>query len=272
MALKRSGFNLGIRAVAALRPHEQVIPEHVDSIAEKLLADRVQKDPILVDGETGTVLDGMHRLAAFQKLGIANAVCCSVDYSSRSVVLGRWARVYTLPDEGFPREALERIGFRLPSTYEKAFALLDSRKAGPAAFWGGSVFLSEESREVSSALRIIGSVDLMAADRRWKRKFVPEDEVDFAVNVPRTLVVLVQRITKEDVVGAARSGNLFPCKTSMHLVDPRPVGVDFPISGLDSATSTSLMKTLESREPVELPAGSLYEGRRYKERLLVLNE
>ncbi|MDG6898766.1 MAG: hypothetical protein JRN24_03400, partial [Nitrososphaerota archaeon] len=62
------------------------------------------------------------------------------------------------------------------------------------------------------------------------------------------------------------------CKTSMHLIDPRPVAVDFPVAELNEATSRSLEERLRGRGERLLPADSVYEGRRYKERLLLLNQ
>jgi hypothetical protein len=58
----------------------------------------------------------------------------------------------------------------------------------------------------------------------------------------------------------------------MHLIDPRPVAVNFPVEDLNDATSASLRKLLEGRREYLLPSDSLYEGRRYKERLLLLNQ
>ena len=88
----------------------------------------------------------------------------------------------------------------------------------------------------------------------------------------RNVVVLLRKIWKDDVVEAARSGRLFPCKTSMHRIDPRPVAVNFPLAELDGATSTSLRQALAGKEEQVLPPGSIYEGRRYKERLVLLNQ
>jgi ParB-like chromosome segregation protein Spo0J len=85
MALAKAGFTLAVKPVSTLRPHEEVIPSHVEGLAAEMKRDGVQKDPIIVDGDTMTVLDGMHRLAAFVSLGVENAVCCSVDYSSPAV-------------------------------------------------------------------------------------------------------------------------------------------------------------------------------------------
>ena len=85
-------------------------------------------------------------------------------------------------------------------------------------------------------------------------------------------LVLLPRLNKQDVLTAARSGRLFPCKTTMHIIDPRPVAIDFPLAELMKRTSPRpvLDGILKEEQSRLLPTNSVYEGRRYKERLLVL--
>jgi hypothetical protein len=272
MALAKAGFTLGIKPVSALRPHEETIASHVQGLAAEMKADGVQKDPIIIDQASLTVLDGMHRLAAFISLGLENAVCCSVDYASPAVKLGRWARVYTLPN-GFPfPEILRRFGLTRRSTLAQAFDALEGRDSGLALLTPDSAYLPERGLDLELALEIMGDFDRTAETSGWKREFVPEDDVDVPLQSDRNLVLLVRKLRKDDVVKSAISGRLFPCKTSMHLIDPRPVAVNFPMSELGGATSASLRRRLEGRHEQLLPPGSLYEGRRYKERLLLLNQ
>ena len=272
MALARAGFVLGIKPVSVLRPHEEVIKKHVGELAEEMTREGVQKDPIIVDRESLTVLDGMHRLAAFELLGVENAVCCSVDYSTSAVTLGRWARVYIAPDRESAAEALRDSGITRKATYAGAYEALDRRADGLAVLTSAAAYLPDRRIELGEAIAVIEDIDERSQAKGWKRLFVPEDEVDVHLQSAGSMVVLLRRLGKDDVVAAARSGNLFPCKTSMHRIDPRPVAVNFPMAELNSATSASLARALAGREERLLPAGSTYEGRRYKERLLLLSQ
>ncbi len=232
----------------------------------------VQKDPIIIDGESATVLDGMHRLAAFNALHIENAVCCSVDYSSRAVTLGRWARVFTLNRGDSVGEFLAPSGIARRTTLADAFHALEMREAAIAAFTTDAAFVPESDFDLALAFAAIASFDRLAATKACSRSFVSEDDVDVPLQAERNVVLLVRRLGKDDVVGAAQSGRLFPCKTSMHRIDPRPVAVNFPIDKLNHATTATLRASLEGRTERLLPPDSLYEGRRYKERLLLLNQ
>ncbi len=271
MSLTKAGFVLGIKPVSALRPHEDIIPEHVRGLASDVAKEGIQKDPIIIDGESLTVLDGMHRLAAFGALGIENAVCCSVEYSSKAVTLGRWARVYATPRGDSIRDVLRESGLTKRTTLAQAFDALEGLDAGLALLTSDAAYLPEGRLDISAAMETMHGFDRASEERGWARSFVPEDDVDVPLQSERNIVLLVRKLRKDDVVNAARSGRLFPCKTSMHRIDPRPVAVDFPIAELSGATSTSLRKKLEGRKEVLLPANSLYEGRRYQERLLLLN-
>ena len=272
MALAKAGLILSVKPVSVLRPHEETIPEHVRGLAAEMKRDGIQRDPIIIDQDTATVLDGMHRLAAFGALKIEKAVCCSVDYTSKAVSVGRWARVYAMGKVDSAAEILGPWGVTQRATLAAAFDALDNRDVGLAVLTPNAAFLPQRKMDLAGAIDTIEALDSLAAERRWERKFVPEDDIDVPLQSERNLVVLVRRLGKDDVVSAGRSGKLFPCKTSMHRIDPRPVAVNFPLAELDGATTASLRKTLGDGEGQLLPPDSMYEGRRYKERLLLLSQ
>jgi hypothetical protein len=271
MALAMAGFSLGIRPVSSLLPHEEVIARHVEQLAAEMIRDGVQKDPIIIDRESAAVLDGMHRLAAFQKLRVGNAVCCSVDYGSQAVSLGRWARVFSLREGDSLKKDLETLGNVKRAPLAEAFSALDRREIALAVLTQDAAYVLGGA-EFDDSSAATAAMDKLAEQQRWERTFVPEDEVDVPLQQMRRIVVLPRRLTKDDVVRAAKSGKLFPCKTSMHIIDPRPVAVNFPIGELNEATPAKLKERLGGSKGRVLPPGSTYEGRRYKERLLVLSQ
>ena len=271
MALEGTGFELSLLPVSSLRPHERTVNTHVDNIVAELRRDGVQKDPIIVDSKTRTVLDGMHRLAAFLKLGYANAVCCKVDYDSENVRLRRWARTYAFDGKDELDSLMRSYGRIKIVSLGEGRSMMDTLEAGLVVISGKTAGLAE-LRSLEEAFEMVDDFDAQAERRGWKRKFVPEDEILAELSRSDNLVLLVQRLSKDDVVRTARSGSLFPCKTSMHIVDPRPVDVRFPLDKLDSPDGPALLEKIAKGPHRILPPGSLYEGRRYKERLLLLNQ
>lgn len=272
MILEGGEVRIDLRPVASLLPHEDTIPEQLEKIAVQIKRDGVQKDPLIVDRESSTILDGMHRLGAFARLGLENVVCCLVDYSSPGIELQRWARVYSAPKQNLLLQAIEELGIGRRVTLAEAFDLLDARKSSLAAIGHEGCRVPQGRNELGDAFGTIRRLDELARTFGWQRRFIREDEVDVALQDNDNVVLLVQRLNKQDVLTAARTGRLFPCKTSMHTIDPRPVALDFPIADLNKATLKSLPAFLGERSPRILPPNSVYEGRRYKERLLLLNE
>lgn len=268
MALAGTGFEISIRELSSIKPHEQTIPAHVAQMARRLQEDGMQKDPILVDRRSGTVLDGMHRLAAFSELDIERAICCSLDYDSEKVTVGRWARVFN-PRGGEVDKALDSVGFTRPKSIAESLSALEKRSEGVVALFGGGARVQAAKSGLQEAFGAIEEVDRMALSRGWDRTFVPDDEIEGELH-EGNLVILVQKLQKEDVIRAATSHRLFPCKTSMHIVDPRPVSIRFPIEGLRRAGGDPTLADFLRTSGKILPAGSIYEGRRYKERLLLL--
>jgi hypothetical protein len=268
------GFEVRIdlRPVSSLLPHEETIPDQLEKMVAQIRRDGVQKDPLIVDRESGTVLDGMHRLAAFGRLGLENVVCCLVDYSSSGIRLERWARVYRTTRADLLSQAADELGMRRAVTLSDAFGLLEARKTGLALIGQRGCRVAEEGEGLDRAFKAIRTLDEVGRTLGWQRSFVSEDEVDIALQDASNAVLLVQRLNKQDVLTAARTSKLFPCKTSMHFVDPRPMALDFPVAELNGATSKSLSETLKGKSPVMLPPNSVYEGRRYKERLLLLDQ
>ena len=271
MALDDAGFGLGIRSTQSLFPHEETIQSHVERLATEIERDGVQKDPIIVDRVSGTILDGMHRLAAFSRLGITRAACCSVDYGSKSVTLSRWARVYALPRGESYASALETLSITRRVSLAAALDTLGRKEVGLAVLTSDAAFLPTRSTDLMATFELVLGLDAMSAEQGWRRNFVPEDDLDLSLQEKNNIVILVQKLDKEDVVSAAKNRNLFPCKTSMHQIDPRPVAVNFPLAELNASTTEGLRELLKGKRERLLPADSVYGGRRYKERLLLLN-
>src|SRR5208283_984084 len=88
---------LELLAISGLRPHEETVDHLSQGLVTKMVQDGIQRDPIIVDGSSGVVLDGMHRLEVLKGLGVKNAVCYTVDYGSKDVGLFRWLRAVKAP-------------------------------------------------------------------------------------------------------------------------------------------------------------------------------
>lgn len=77
--------------VEILRPHEQTIPKKVDELEKMTHRWKAYVLPLVVDKNTGVILDGHHRHQVALRLGLQCLPCVLVDYlGDSSVELGVW--------------------------------------------------------------------------------------------------------------------------------------------------------------------------------------
>jgi len=84
-----------------LLPHEQVEEHRVDNLEKMTLRWRAYTKPLLIDGRTGTILDGHHRTKVAERMELLCLPCVLVDYlEDDRVTLAVW------PNSG--RDSLEK--------------------------------------------------------------------------------------------------------------------------------------------------------------------
>ena len=74
-----------------LRPHEEVKPRNVDTLHEMTLRWSAYTKPLLVDCETGTILDGHHRYHVGIRIGLSRLPVIKVNYlNDEGIELDLW--------------------------------------------------------------------------------------------------------------------------------------------------------------------------------------
>ena len=77
--------------VEVLKPHEQVIQKKVDQLERMTIRWDAYTKPLLVDGATGTILDGHHRYEIARRLDLQCLLCVVVEYlDDDSITLLLW--------------------------------------------------------------------------------------------------------------------------------------------------------------------------------------
>lgn len=77
--------------VEVLKPHEQVIEKKVDQLERMTIRWDAYTKPLLVDGATGTILDGHHRYEIARRLDLQCLPCVVVEYlEDDSITLLLW--------------------------------------------------------------------------------------------------------------------------------------------------------------------------------------
>jgi hypothetical protein len=68
-----------------LRSHEEVDPKRIRELTKRITKDGCIKNPVVADRKTRVVLDGHHRVAILDKLGLRRVPVFLVDYQSDQV-------------------------------------------------------------------------------------------------------------------------------------------------------------------------------------------
>ena len=78
--------------IARLKPHERTDPAVVAELVREIRSKGVVSDPVWVARGSNVILNGHHRVAALEQLGVARVPALVVDYSTDEVELGRWSK------------------------------------------------------------------------------------------------------------------------------------------------------------------------------------
>lgn len=271
-------LNLGLESIDRVRIHEEIIPELREELASEMRSSGMARDPAIVDLKTRVVLDGMHRVAALQKIGCSYMPVCFVDYQNPGIKVGCWYRVI----QGEARESkfveiFKSIGlWTIPSPPEGALRALEERNA-TAAFLteSGCYVLKAPETKLRESYKWIKRIERALREEGFEIGYEIESDAEQKVRSRKaTAALMVPRVRKEEVIDAALSGDVFAHKTTRHMLPARPVNVGVPLGWLAGdkpldEVERALVESLSKRKLKRLPEGSLFEGRRYDEELLV---
>ena len=85
-----AGYLIAFRPLASLRASEQVHPDRVQALAQRIRDEGRWLAPLPIDEASGLVMDGNHRLRAAQLLGLRRLPCVLLDYADPRVAVACW--------------------------------------------------------------------------------------------------------------------------------------------------------------------------------------
>jgi len=224
------------------------------------------------------VLDGMHRVAALERLGCKYLPACLIDYRSPSVKVRCWYRA-VLGDisQGELRAILKSLGLRfVAKPRREAMGALGRREALVAILTGKTFHLVKDTgRDIGGIYtwikRLEGALRVNGLSVSYETEIDAEEKVRSG---GAGAALMTPRVKKEEVIKAALSGRVLAHKTTRHIVAARPMGIDVPLEWLRGERSPEevnrmLVEHLSKRNVKRLPKGSMFEGRRYEEELWI---
>jgi hypothetical protein len=243
---------LGLVDTKTLSRYEQPDDGKVAKIAISLHRTQVLMNPVIVDLERKLLIDGHHRVEAFEWLRLSHIPCYSVNYLSPQVEACDWSRVTRAS----------------PDDVREAFSVVAGGRGGP---WTVSSLLRTETiahrsfdnafsgarfqERVSACLTEMGQSIALEA---------PGAEADGQIRNRLEPIV-----GKPEVLAAIDQKRLFPHEINRHLVDGRPLAMDIPLATLKSEATFEryLDKLFVETNPTLLEAGHRHQARLYEERV-----
>lgn len=271
-------LRIGLEEISNVRIHEEVIPELLEKLASTIKSDGVVKHPVIVDSNTLVVLDGMHRVAALEKLGYKYLPVCLVDYRSPSVEVGCWYRV-VLGDisQDKLKAILNSLELRLVTkSPREVMSALNRREALAAILTEKNCHLVKGAeKNIEEIYARIKRLEEALREDGLRVNYETEGDAEEKVRSGgASAALMTPRVEKEEVIEAALSGPLLAHKTTRHIVAARPMCINIPLDWLSGKRSLEdvnrmLVEHLSKRKVKRLPKSSLFEGRKYEEELWI---
>jgi len=252
---------LEVRETKALLQHEQVISVNLKRLKEAMLNIGHLVDPLVVDGESGLVIDGNHRLKVLDIIECPFSACQVVDYSRDDIQVGTWYPSVKLSAEDvFSLDSIkhEKVD------YEEGKRAVDSLKAPFMLMHKGEHHLVnpgsyklmemvEEQNYVFSLLEK-DSVD-----------YIPDEEVAQHISEDRS-VLFRRSYTKDEILKAAKDHSPFPPKSTRHLIPGRIIRLNMKLGWLHRSKEDA------EKEMERMLSTRAYSGnvRKYYEPVIVI--
>ena len=285
--VKASKLELKITLVEVdkLHIHEEIIPKILSSLVEKIKNDGVWTDPIIVDEKTMIVLDGVHRVAAAEKLGFKYIPVCLVDYDNPSIELHTWSRVFkpTRRESGVIIDYLEVFlralnassyrSIHIPSL-DIGFKMLNRRDLLGVLIYGKRIIgLKTPSRDIKIIYDHVKRIENIAVNKGFTIEYYTEQDALSQAKIAESITLIPPTIKKDEVRAIVLRGEVFAHKATRHVIPTRPLRINIPLKWLTGelnleAAQRELLKHLSERKIKILPPGTILD-RRYEEELYI---
>lgn len=248
--------SLSILSLEAVVLHEETFPEGEARVTRLLREAGLFSWPIIVDEESGLVLDGNHRVRVLAKSWRARWVLVqAVPLRSPRVRVGSWCRILEgVSGERFTGLASD-LGLREGAGGESLICHYEGRVYGLAGL------------DPLAAYDLAGEIERQLAGNGVARSYVDDEEAGRFRGRLGTLLLRLPPLPKEAIVARSRR-EPFPPKSTRFLLPFRVIGVPLPLPALAGPREEVERILATTRGAPLRPLGEgVRVDRRYPERL-----
>jgi len=253
---------LEIREVKSLYGHEQTMSKNLKRLKLAMLNLGQQVDPIIIDKETGVVLDGNHRLKVLDIIECPLTACQTVDYKSERVDVRTWyptiaktldeiLKLDSIKHEEVDKEAGKEAVQNLKAPFMAMTSDGKHHLLNP-----GDYKMREMIEEQNYILTLIEKNDV---------DFIPDEEVDEYLSEGKSILYR-RSYTKDEIIKAAQAHDPFPPKSTRHIIPGRIVRLNMRLGWLNMSREKALAE-LEGMLKKRAYAGNV---RKYYEPVTVI--
>ena len=263
---------LTLKRIDELKPHEETVSADLRGIVATLKRDPILRHPIVADAATGAVLDGTHRLAALSQLGCYTIPTALIDYQNPLIRVDRWFRLITGENlNEFLKRTKETPIHTVASVSDAGRALLSRSSYASLCSMRECFTFTSNGPKALEAFQNSFRIEEIARNNQLKIAYTDTDDLkQLPENSFMMSTILVK---KSEVIESCMNHELFPPKSTRHLIPSRPLGLEVPIVWLKSKdyaeAESEFVKHVRSRHVSRLPEGSKVGSRRYLEEVFL---
>jgi hypothetical protein len=249
--------SLGVASLADLRRHEATSPDGESRVADLLRDARALSWPLVVDADSGLVLDGSHRAVVLARdFGARFAVVQRVALDAPDVRIGAWCLV------------LESVSAEAFGQARRALGLEMGASGSVRCHYGGRVYARPGS-QAEDASRLAEALEgMLSSNGHRPRARLVEDEAAPTWLGAADVVVLRPPALDKAVVRQRAGGALLPPKSTRFLLPYRVFGLRVSLGALcGPRQALSDLLERERERPLACLGPGLVIDRRYPERL-----
>jgi hypothetical protein len=256
--------------IDAIHPHEEYDSQILLEITNSLRVEGKLHDPLLISSDNCVIMDGTHRYWALTRLHCRSVPVAIYSYSSEYVGIGCWYRCLDrMPDFEFSSILKGEVTSR-----ERGLEALRERQSLLAIInMNHSFNVPSNNFNIFEAYSLLSLLECGLRGRHFDINYATErDALDLLDSGKIGAILAPPPILKEEVVRAATSGINFPIKSTRHIINPRPIGLDIPLKWLNDPledAETRLKELLMRGHFRVMPSGSKINGRRYEEEVYI---
>ncbi|MGA2819336.1 MAG: hypothetical protein ABSF61_01555 [Anaerolineales bacterium] len=229
---------------AAVCLHESNDPGRTEPLIEQLNREGVIRNPPVIAPldpalSCYVVLDGSNRVTAFQAMGLPHMIAQVVEYGSDQVQLSSWNHlVLSLPGQTMLTRLSDLSGLQIrPSDYETARGQLLDREI--SAYLDlpetGLLTLTGHDQDLLSMADLLRAIVGVYADQGKILRTQADRLGDVqGIMVPLQALVVFPRFEPADIVELAGHGRNLPAGITRHVISPRALRLNYPLSELSS--------------------------------------